>query len=263
MILSNKRWGQKPVRTSGKRWNALLKWMEMMDSAGLYDRVDGQTLATKSLDFSGTRVDKSNGLSEKGNEVDISIELLKMRDADHDSKAPSDSNSMPGLETVLDLGDDDECGDTEAAGAGLPAEQGNPWFIGGDFNLVLSVSGRSYGVFLVHYSIEKFFKAIFDCGLVDVGASPASGRLGSLPTHNSGADSDSVDIVAIPISKHVVPAPQVYASSRGLLGSTGARVGYVTTQGKVGSVEAVADPSVENLMGMNQPTTLLQRQLGD
>ncbi|KAL0304188.1 UNVERIFIED_CONTAM: putative ribonuclease H protein [Sesamum radiatum] len=49
------------------------------------------------------------------------------------------------------------------------ADQTKPWFIGGDFNTVVSVSERSNGVYPAHHSIEEFSEAIFDGGLIDLG----------------------------------------------------------------------------------------------
>ncbi|KAL0368116.1 UNVERIFIED_CONTAM: hypothetical protein Scaly_1030500 [Sesamum calycinum] len=48
-------------------------------------------------------------------------------------------------------------------------EQASPLVIGDDFNLVVSVSEWSNGVFPTHHSVEEFSEAIFDYGLVDVG----------------------------------------------------------------------------------------------
>ncbi|KAL0447058.1 UNVERIFIED_CONTAM: hypothetical protein Slati_1833700 [Sesamum latifolium] len=49
------------------------------------------------------------------------------------------------------------------------SDQTTPWFIGGDFNSVISVSERSNGVYPSNHSIEEFNEAIFDSGLLDVG----------------------------------------------------------------------------------------------
>ncbi|KAL0449146.1 UNVERIFIED_CONTAM: putative mitochondrial protein [Sesamum latifolium] len=49
------------------------------------------------------------------------------------------------------------------------ADQTKPWYIGGDFNSVVSISERSNGVYPSHHSIEEFSDTIFYCGLIDLG----------------------------------------------------------------------------------------------
>ncbi|KAL0457103.1 UNVERIFIED_CONTAM: hypothetical protein Slati_1049500 [Sesamum latifolium] len=49
------------------------------------------------------------------------------------------------------------------------SDQTTPWFIGGDFNSVISMSERPNGVYPSNHSIEEFNEAIFDSGLLDVG----------------------------------------------------------------------------------------------